>query len=151
MCLAIVGALVGLAGSVVSGAAAASAAQQEAENNRAVAKQQERQAEINVQTGVYEAARTEDTVRRTTGAQRAGFAANGIALEGSAYDVIDDTAREGALDVAAIKWNSDLKADNNKYEAKISRIKGNAAERSAGAAFLAPVLGGAARFIGAFG
>lgn len=150
MCLAIIGAIAGLAGSVVSGAAAASAAQQQAENDRAIAKQHERQAEINVQTGVYEAARTKDVVRRTIGAQRAGYSANGIALEGSAAEVIDDTAREGALDIAAIRWNSDLKADNDKYAAKISRINANSAERSAGAAFLAPVLGGIARFGNSF-
>lgn len=150
MCMPMIGAVIGLAGALVSGAAGAAAKQQEAENNRAQAAQQERQAEINVQTGVYEAARVSDTVRRTTGAQRAGFAAGGIGLDGSAAEVIDDTTREGALDLAAIRWNTNLKADNLKYEAKISRINANGAERSAGAAFLAPVLGGVARFAGAF-
>jgi hypothetical protein len=119
-------------------------------NSRAQANMQERQAEINIQTGEYEARRTEDTVARTEGAQRAGFAANGVALDGSAAEVIDDTAREGALDVAAIRWNSELKADNLKYEAKISRINADNAQRSAGIAFLAPVLGGVARFGSSF-
>lgn len=150
MCLPAVGAVVGLAGSVASGIGAAGQAKAAQASHEAQAKLQERQAAINVETGEYEAARVQDTVRRVTGAQRAGFAAGGIALQGSAADVIADTAQEGALDVAAIKWNSELKADNLKYESRISKMNADSAGRSVGLAFLAPVLGGVAKFSGAF-
>lgn len=150
MCLPAIGAIVGLVGSVVSGIGAAGQMEQQAENNRAQAKMQERQAEIDTATGEYEATRTKDVVKRTTGAQRAGFSANGLGLQGSAADVIADTTQEGALDVAAIKWNSTLKADNSKYEAKISRMNAEGASRAAGLAFLAPVLGGVAKFASSF-
>lgn len=150
MCLPVLGAVVGLAGSIVSGVAAAGQMEQQAENQRAQAKMQERQAEISQKTGEYEIERTKDTVRRTTGAQRAGFSANGLGLQGSAADVIADTTQEGALDIAAIKWNSELKSDNSKYEARISRMNAENASNAAGLAFLAPVLGGVAKFAGSF-
>lgn len=147
MCIA---AVVGLAGSIVSGIGAASQMQAQQDSLEAQSKMQERQAVINEKTGEYEIARVEDTVRRTGGAQRAGFAANGLGLQGSAADVIVDTAQEGALDVAAIKWNSDLKADNLKYESKISKMNADNAGAAAGIAFIAPVLGGVAKFAGSF-
>lgn len=150
MCLPMLGAVVGLAGAVVSGIGAAQQAQQQAANHEAEAALKDRQAEVNAETAIYEQDRTRDVVERTLGAQRAGYAANGIALDGSAVDVIADTATEGALDIAAIQWNSDLKTDNLKYEAKIDRMNADGARSSAGLAFLAPVLGGVAKFGGAF-
>lgn len=151
MCLPVLGAVVGLVGSVVSGVAAAGQMKAQQESLNAQSKLQERQAEINTKTGDYEAERVVDVVKRTTGAQRAGFAANGLGLQGSAADVIADTAQEGALDVAAIKWNSALKADNLKYESKITKMNADSAGRAAGLAFIAPVLGGVAKFAGSFG
>lgn len=150
MCTPIAAAGIGAAGSVVQGFGAASQAKSEEASLNAKAAGQERQAEIDKQAAEYEAARTEDTIRRTTGAQRAGFAANGIALDGSAAEVIADTEAEGALDVAAIRWNSQIKQDNSKYDAKISRMNADSAGASAGLAFIAPVIGGVAKFAGAF-
>ena len=99
-----------------------------------------------MEAGGVEARRIQGQVDRTTGAQRAGFAANGVALTGSAADVILDTAEEGALDVATVRWNSRLRADNLKYEAKIDKMNAKTARRSAPLAFAAPVLGSLAQF-----
>ena len=104
---------------VVSGIGAAMTANTKAANYDANAELKERQAKIERETAGYKAARTQDDIDRTTGSQRAGFAANGLALTGSAADVITETVEEGALDVAAIRWNSQLNQDNLKYEAKI--------------------------------
>jgi hypothetical protein len=147
MCL---GAVVGLLGAVVSGIGAAAQMKAQAANHQMQAQMQERQAEIERAAGDYEAARTQDTVKRTLGSQRAGFLANGLSLQGSADDVIDDTAREGALDIAAVQWNSKLKVDNQKYAAKVSRANADSAKSAVGIAFLSPVLGGVARFAGSF-
>lgn len=151
MCTPIAAAGIGLVGSVVQGAGAASQAKTEQASLNAKAAGQERQAEIDKKSAEYEVARTEDTIRRTTGAQRAGFSANGIAIDsGSAGEVIRDTENEGLLDIAAIRWNSQLKQDNSKYDAKISRMNADSAGASAGLAFLSPVIGGVAKFAGAF-
>lgn len=135
-----IGAVLGIAGGVMSGIGAARQAKAQQASYEAQAAAQQRQAEIDLKTGAYEAARTEDTVLRTVGAQRAGFAANGL-VGGSETDVITDTNIEGQLDVEAIRWNSNLKADNAKYDAKVSKMNADNAGASAGIAFLTPVFG----------
>lgn len=146
MCVAVLGIL----GGVVSGIGAAMGAKAEAASLEAQAAFKDRQAGIEKQVGAYKAARTQDQVDRTLGSQRAGFAANGIS-GGSVEDTIDDTATEGALDVAAIRWNSNLAADNLKYQAKMDRMNAKTTRRSASLAFIAPVLGSVAQFGGEFG
>lgn len=145
-----IGAVIGIAGAVVSGIGAAAQMQAQAANHQMQAAMQDRQAQIEQAAGEYEAARTQDVVKKTLGAQRAGFLANGLSLQGSADDVIDDTAREGALDIAAVQWNSKLKVDNQKYAAKVSRANADSASSAVGISFLSPVLGGMARFAGSF-
>lgn len=41
---------------------------------------------------------------------RAAYGANGLALEGSPLDVINDTAKEKSLDVAKIRYKGDVQA-----------------------------------------
>jgi hypothetical protein len=144
-------AVVGLAGAAVQGIGAYNTAQNNAATYNAQAEGREADAEAAKKTSAYEIARTRETVARTLGNQRAGIAANGVALSGSALDVLNDTATEGDLDVAAIRWSSDVKVNSLKYEAK--QLKANAADSAASAplAFMAPVLGGVAKFGGAFG
>lgn len=144
-------AVIGLAGSVVQGIGAAQASQANAASLDAQANMNERQAELEQQTGEFEAARTREVVNRALGAQRAGYAANGIALTGTAEEVIRETALEGALDMEAIRWNSSLRQDNLKYEAKINRMNAQTERSAAPLNFLAPVIGGVARFGGSFG
>ncbi len=112
----------------------------------ASAAMKKRQAKMELAAGAAEAARIQGQVDRTTGAQRAGFAANGVALTGSAADVILDTAEEGALDIATVRWNSKLRADNLKYDAKIDKMNAKTSRRSAPLAFLAPTLSGLASY-----
>lgn len=142
MCLALAGVL----GGVVSGIGAAMGMNADAASLDAQAKFKERQAVMEKVAGATEADRIQGQVDRVGGAQRAGFAANGIALTGSAEDVILDSAEEGALDVATVRWNSNLRADNLKYEAKIDRMNAKTSRRAAPLAFLAPTLSGLASY-----
>lgn len=105
-----------------------------------------RQGQIEGQVGAYKAERTQDDINRTLGSQRAGFAANGVGLSGSAADTISDTTEEGALDVAAIRWNSKLQQDNYKYKAKLDNMNAQQANMAAPIAFLAPVVNGIATY-----
>ena len=141
---------VGIAAGIAQGAAAASATNTRAANQDTQAQLQDRQAGVEEEAGAYEAARLSENVARAIGDQRAQYAANGIALTGSAADVINESALEGALDVEAIRWNSDIRADNLRMEAKVSRSNAADTRSSAGLRFLTPVLGSTARFGGAF-
>lgn len=145
MCWAIIG-------GVVSGVGAAMGAMSQKASYEAQAKFEKRQARLEMEAGGYKAARTQEEVERVLGSQRAGFAASGIALSsGSAIDVASDSATEGALDVAAIRWNSKLAADNLRYKSKVSEMNARAAGASAPLAFLAPTLNGIASYSSQFG
>lgn len=141
----------GLIGSVVSGVGAAMGASAQAASHRAAAAAQRRQGEVTRMSGAYEAQRKQEQVDRVIGQQRAAYASGGIALTGGAADTIQDSATEGALDVAAIRWGSGMQAQTHEYNAKIEDMNARSAQRSAPIAFLTPVLGGVARFGSSFG
>lgn len=143
MCLAAVGIVASLVGGIVSGIGAMQAAQAQQAQYDAQAQMQERQAEIERRTSLFEQSRADDKAERVFGMQRAGFIANGLSLQGSAFDVAYDTGREHTFDQLAIRWNSKLKQDNYHYSAAVSRMNADAAGQAAGPAFLAPVLGAA--------
>lgn len=138
MCLPIIGGIIAGVGSVMS-------AMQTAASFNAQAEAQDRQARITEKIGAHEAGKQADVVRRVGGRLRANYAASGVALEGSAIDIIDETAREGAMDVEAIRTTAGMKADTLRYEAQISRMNAKGAKASAPFAFLSPVLDGAAK------
>lgn len=143
MCVAIIG-------GIVSGVGAAMGAMSARASAKGEAAMANRQAGIETATGAYKAERTQDDINRTLGQQRAGFAANGVGLSGSAADTIADSAEEGALDVAAIRWNSKLASDNLRYKAKLANANANQAAIAAPIAFLSPTLNGIATYQSSF-
>lgn len=143
--------ILGLIGGIVSGIGAMAQANAAAANAEAQAKLQERQALIERTTGSYKAERTAERVRQVEGNQRANYAASGLALTGTPGEIIEDSATQGALDIAAIRWNSRLNADNLGYEAKVSKMNAANARAAAPIAFLTPVLGSVAKFGTSFG
>lgn len=144
MCLPIIGGIISGIGAVIGAIGQARALEAQARAN-------ERQAEIERDIGAYEGARHGEKVQRIAGQQRANYAASGvIGAEGSALSVLDETAVEGAMDIAAIRYNANSKADILDYNAKINRMNAKTAKASAPFAFLSPVLSGAARMTGSF-
>lgn len=146
-----VGPVFGLIGSVVQGVGAKAKANQEAANYKAQAEEQKRQAAVVQTTGAYKAQRQQDQVDRNLGAQRAAYGGSGVALSGSALDTIEESATEGALDVAAIRWNTGMEATTQRQNAAVSTASSKAAKKAGNIAFLAPVLGGIAQFGSSFG
>lgn len=144
MCLPIIGGIISGVGAAMGAMASAASAKGQAEFER-------RQADIELKTGGYKAERTQDALSRTTGQQRAGFAANGLALSGSPLDVIAGTEEEGQLDIKAIRWNSKLASDNLNYKAKLSDQNAKIASLSAIPAFLTPTINGIAEYKSSFG
>lgn len=143
MCLPIIG-------GIISGIGAAMGAAGQAAQAKGQANMDRRQAEIEGEVGGYKAERAIDNSNRVAGAQRAGFAANGVGMSGSASDVIIDSAEEGALDVAAIRWNSGLQQDNSRYSAKLNDMNAKIATAAIIPAFATPVINGIAEYKSSF-
>jgi hypothetical protein len=140
----------GIAGGVVQGIGGFMQAMNTAAGYRANAALQERQAAAERLRGSYAAARKADEVRRITGAQVTAFASSGLKLTGSPATIIEDTATEGALDVAAIRFGAVVSSGNERFGAAVSRMNARSAAMAAPIAFVSPVINSAAR-VGAFG
>lgn len=140
----IAGVASGIGGAMSAGAAAASAS--------ANAKLQQRQAEIEQRTGAYKADRQQEQIDRISGQQRAAYASSGLSLQsGAPANIISDSAEEGALDIAAIRWNSNLNVGNTRYQARISKMNAKSANASIPLAFAAPVINSVGSNIATYG
>lgn len=133
MCLAI-------AGAVISGIGAAMGVKAEQQQAEMQADLHRRQAEMLRMRGAYEGARKQEQLLRVAGTQRAGLAANGVSIaDGSALDVQTDTMTEGNLDVAAIRWNANLAADTEDFNAKIAKTSAPS-DFAVASAFVSPII-----------
>ena len=133
MVFGILGAVVSAAGSIMSAQAQANAANAQAAAYEAQAQLQQRQARAEMMAGQREAAKKSRELDVITAKQRLSYSTAGVLIDGgSPVDVAVDTAREGALDVAAIQWNAEVKSGNYNYQAQISQMNAqnqrNAAE-----------------------
>lgn len=146
MCMA----AIGLIGAVIQGIGAKQAADQEAANLKAQSEMQKRQAAINQETGAYQARRKQEEIDRALGSQRAAYAGSGVALSGTPETVISESAQEGALDVAAIRWNSGQEADTQRHNSKVSMMGSRNAKKAGNIAFISPIIGGVAKFGSSF-
>ena len=144
MCLPIIG-------GVISGIGAAMGVKAQADSLKAQSAFEHRQAQLERMSGTYKSERQREQLDRVLGQQRAGFAANGVAMDGSAFDVAADTEREGDLDIQAIQWNSKLAADNLNYKGKVSEANAKAISRQAPISFITPVISGIAQYGSSFG
>lgn len=151
MCNPVAIGIAGLAGGVMQGVGGFMQRKQAAASNTLNAAGVERDIGAEREATAYTIARTREGLARTQGSARAGYAANGLALSGSAADVLRNSAVEGDLDIAAIQWSSDEKIKSMKFQAQGYRY--NAAQENAAAplSFLSGALSGAAKFGGAFG
>ena len=65
--------------------------------------------------------------RRLVGDQRVSYAKAGVAMEGSAIDIIEDSALANAWELAKMKYNADVEAAGYKASAAKSRFVGESA------------------------
>lgn len=122
--LSVVGAVVGAIGQI----AAANAQARAAEYNQQVAERNK--LAILAQTD-EEAADQARENRRNLGTIRAAYGAAGIDLAGSPLDVIQDTAIEGATDVARVQYEGKLRAIDQQDKATLAGMEAKA-DRTAG-------------------
>lgn len=150
MCNPIAIGALGLAGGVLQGIGGASQRMDAAQSYDMAAAGIDRDIGAEREATAYNVARTREGIARTQGSARAGFAANGLALDGSAAEVLRDSAIEGDLDVASIQWSSAEKIKSMEYERDVNKTNAKRERAAAPLALLSGVIGGAARFGSAF-
>lgn len=149
--IGIIGGVAGLAGGVIQGVGAAETRETNAVNYELRADAATRDIRTERASSAYAIAAKRMEIKKTLGNARAGYAANGLALSGSAADVINESAVEGDLDVAAIRWNSKNKIAGLKFERSTYLYNAGQERAGKGLALASGVLGGVARFGGSFG
>lgn len=102
----------------------------------------EQAAVIEEQQGEAEAQAIRDRSRRLMGSQRASFLKSGLTLDGTASDVIYDSALEGELEALNARYRSKIGAMFSRKEAAMSRYSGKAQKRAYYAGAAGTVLSG---------
>lgn len=136
MCLPLIGAAIGIAGTIAS-------ANAQSQSYKTQAAYADRQAVMTDQKGAYEGARVSDQNDRKLADIRGQYLSSGIALDGSVSDVLLDSATQASLDEQAIKYGTQVQKDNLKFEAGMARM--NAKNAMAGG-----ILGALATGVNAF-
>jgi hypothetical protein len=153
---------IGAIGSVLGGVMQAAGAQQSANaqanqylsaanQHQAEAQLKQRQAVLELTSGQQKQRRAQEQIGLSVAKQVNQYTSSGLTIEGTPMDIAGDTAREMALDAAAIGWNAQLKATNQEYGAKIDLMNADSARRAAGEARKAGKIGAATALVGAFG
>jgi hypothetical protein len=118
--LGVIGTMVSVAGSIASGAQAQAQAE-------AQARAYEQQAQADSQAAGYEAQRERRQQELRAANARAQVGASGVAMAGSPTEVLVANAREGELDIQAIRYGSQIRQNNLRTQAEISRMQGKGA------------------------
>lgn len=95
------------------------------------------------QNAAYKADRIKDYGRRHMGMQVSRYAKAGIDLEGTAQDVIYDSAMQNELDILAAKYVGEVEARNFEYEKDMHVWRGNTILTMAGHEAAKEIWGGA--------
>lgn len=119
--LAIIGG-VASAGSQIYGAQAQSA------SYKTQAAYADRQAEMAAQKGNYDANQQARQSDRQLANMRGQYLSSGIALTGSATDVLEDSATQASLDEQAIRYGSQVQSDNYRFQAGLARSNAKSAQ-----------------------
>lgn len=132
-----------VAGAGLSAIGAIQQSRAQAASLKAQAEYAERQREMELQKGGYEAGRANDQSTRAIDRMRGQYLSSGIALSGSVTDVIADSALEASLDEQAIKYGATVRADNLAFEAGLARANAKSVRQAGVMNALAPIIGAA--------
>lgn len=70
------------------------------------------------------------TARRVLGSQRAALAQSGIGLDGSAADVMQQSAANAELDALTTRYEGELRSRGMETQARLERYQGKAAKKA---------------------
>jgi len=136
-----------LAGAGLQGISAVMGLQAKAANSKMQQALSDRQAKIEDATGLYNATRHEEKINQVLGQQVAAAGASGMSTD---TEVAADTLSEGDLDIRAIRWQSNLAADTNRFEAKMHGVNAKQSRSAMPFAFAAPLIGELGSFASSF-
>lgn len=119
--------IIGLIGAAVSGAGALIQGKQQAQMAEMQAKAYEQQARADAQASSYGASREQYRQELAASAARAQVGASGVAFSGSPTEVLLASAGQAELDQQAIKYGSQLRQNQLRTQADISRYSGRQA------------------------
>jgi type II secretory pathway pseudopilin PulG len=104
----------------------------------------ERQAMLEGQAGAYEAERLRTQSTRALAGMRQQYVSSGIdPNSGSAREVIEDSAREAALDAESVNFGASLRAGNRRFEAHTARANAQSARIGGVLGAVGNIIGGA--------
>lgn len=83
--------------------------------------------------------------RKQLGAMRAGYGASGIEVDGSALDVLEDSAATAERDALTIRYGGQVRAQGFRNEARLERFRGSNARTQSYLTAASTVLFGAAK------
>lgn len=84
--------------------------------------------------------------RMVLGQQRAAFAQSGTGLEGSAADVMQQSAADAELDALTMRYEGDMRASGLMAQAGMERYEGRQARKAGNAQALGSILGGVSKY-----
>jgi hypothetical protein len=148
-----IGIVAGVLGSVVSAVGAMAGAQAQAQASRAQAEAYQRQALLERQQADFNAREQEHKAIKLISQQRSSYLSAGVSLYGTPMDVIDDSTKQSDLDVQAIRYNGEIKAQNFDMQARALNVKAQGQEQAGAIGAIAPLIkgiGGAAGGGGGF-
>jgi hypothetical protein len=139
MALAIAGGVVSAVGSIYGGLQQGAAYDEQATFA-------ERQARLGGQVGAYERERLRTHHTRALASMRQQYSSSGVdPTSGSAREVIEDSTREAALDEEAVLFGAKLRADNQRFEARLARSNAQSARVGGFLGAFGDLIGGASK------
>ena len=135
MVLGVIGGVISAVGAITQAQAAANAAEYNQKVN-------ERNAQAALAQGAAEAERVQRTNAQKLGALRAAFGDAGVAFEGSALNIFEDSATEAELDVRRVRYSAQVRSTGFADQAVLDGMEAKAAST-------AGILGAASAFVGA--
>ncbi len=115
------------------------------------ARRNERLIDLERRRQALEVARKHDNAEREIGRQITSFGDNGIQIDGSALDYIEDAATQADREINAIRTDSGTRRDDLAYEASQFRRAGKNARKRGKTGAFAKLLSGGTKLAGSFG
>lgn len=103
------------------------AAESEAKAYRYNAQLSRYNAKLAAEKGVVDEARSRATGAKILGSMKAGYGASGVQMEGSALDVLEESAANAEMDAQLVKHGAKVNEFNFLAEAKMNEYKADAA------------------------
>ena len=133
---------IGTITSAFGGVASANAQAAQAEQQAAL---DDRQQQIEATRSSFQRRRVQGRVSQAIGQTRAAAAERGLFESGSVIDSADNTAREAAMDLEAIRFGSEAEQGNLRFQAASSRANASAARTGGMIGAFGTLAGGASQ------